>query len=449
MTHSARALRRWQWTHTGSSLVCTAFLLMLCVTGLPLIFHHELEPWLGKTAAPAVMAANAVQLSLDEVVVQARMHRPAEHVHLVFTEAGQADTVYVGMGASPAAPMQDDIGVYVDWHTGGILGAHRFGDGGLLETLLLLHVEMFAGLPGKLFLGAMALLFVVALVSGMVLYAPFLRGRAFGAVRRQRGPRPAWLDMHNALGATLLVWACVVGATGMLNTWADVLLKVWQTDELGAMVARYRDRAPPHTLHSLSASVAAAERSAPGYAFAFAAFPGTAFAGAHHYGVFLRGRTPLTSRLLHIALVDAATGVVDESRGMPWYMTALLLSQPLHFGDYGGMPLKIVWAVLDLFTLWILASGLYLWWRKRAATQDVDDDLRTRTTHSGERAARRRWWPAPLLLGLVSTAGLLTALLADGLADVASWAALGAVAVCGLSLWRPVHHHLSKSRTEE
>jgi uncharacterized iron-regulated membrane protein len=33
----------------------------------------------------------------------------------------------------------------------------------------------------------------------------------------------------------------------------------------------------------------------------------------------------------------------------------------LHFGDYGGMPLKIIWALLDLVTLMVLGSGLYLW----------------------------------------------------------------------------------------
>jgi uncharacterized iron-regulated membrane protein len=37
---------------------------------------------------------------------------------------------------------------------------------------------------------------------------------------------------------------------------------------------------------------------------------------------------------------------------------------PLHFGDYGGMPFKIIWAVLDVITIMVLGSGLYLWlWR--------------------------------------------------------------------------------------
>jgi uncharacterized iron-regulated membrane protein len=50
---------------------------------------------------------------------------------------------------------------------------------------------------------------------------------------------------------------------------------------------------------------------------------------------------------------------------MPWYVSALFLSQPLHFGDYGGMPLKIIWAILDIITIVILWTGLYLWLRRR------------------------------------------------------------------------------------
>ena len=50
---------------------------------------------------------------------------------------------------------------------------------------------------------------------------------------------------------------------------------------------------------------------------------------------------------------------------MPWYVKALKLSQPLHFGDYGGMPLKIIWALLDIATIVVLASGLYLWLSRR------------------------------------------------------------------------------------
>ena len=105
------------------------------------------------------------------------------------------------------------------------------------------------------------------------------------------------------------------------------------------------------------------------------AFPGNQFSSPHHYTVFMKGNTPVTSRLLKPALVDAETGQLTDAREMPWYVKTLLLSQPLHFGDYGGMPLKIIWTVLDLITIVVLVSGLYLWWGRRKTMDKRIDAL--------------------------------------------------------------------------
>jgi uncharacterized iron-regulated membrane protein len=84
--------------------------------------------------------------------------------------------------------------------------------------------------------------------------------------------------------------------------------------------------------------------------------------------VWTKGKEPLTSRLFSPVLVDARSGVLASAVTMPWYLRALELSRPLHFGDYGGMPLKIIWVLLDLVTIFVLGSGLYLWFaRSRAA----------------------------------------------------------------------------------
>jgi uncharacterized iron-regulated membrane protein len=59
-------------------------------------------------------------------------------------------------------------------------------------------------------------------------------------------------------------------------------------------------------------------------------------------------------------------------------MKALLLSQPLHFGDYGGVPMQWMWAVLDVVTIIVLGSGLYLWLGKRAPVRKTPAaDLRS------------------------------------------------------------------------
>jgi uncharacterized iron-regulated membrane protein len=85
----------------------------------------------------------------------------------------------------------------------------------------------------------------------------------------------------------------------------------------------------------------------------------------HHYLIWTKGGTPLRARLFTPVLIDARTGALTAAVQMPWYLRALEVSRPLHFGDYGGLPLKIIWALLDLVTIVVLASGLYLWLSRR------------------------------------------------------------------------------------
>src|SRR5262249_15951453 len=158
-----------------------------------------------------------------------------------------------------------------------------------------------------------------------------------------------------------IAWALVVGLTGVVNTWAELMLSQWKATELASMVAPYAGRPPPSHLASLDDVVARAQGAAPGMDVAFIAFPGPPFTSPPPFAGFMRGDTPLTSRLLKPVLLDGETAEVADSRALPLYLQALLISQPLHFGDYGGLPLKVIWAVLDVLTIVVIGSGLYLW----------------------------------------------------------------------------------------
>ena len=87
-------------------------------------------------------------------------------------------------------------------------------------------------------------------------------------------------------------------------------------------------------------------------------FPNSVFSSPRHYLVWAEGRTPVTLRLLTPTLVDVETGTLTMSGGLPWYLRALEFSRPLHFGDYGGLPLKIIWGLFDVVLIVVLVSGL-------------------------------------------------------------------------------------------
>jgi uncharacterized iron-regulated membrane protein len=358
-------LKTWTWLHKWSSLVCTVFMLLLCLTGLPLIFHHEIGHLLGTEVESKAMPAGTPHLSLDEILKIANARHPERVVQFASQGEDDKNIWFVTLTPTPD-PTEDFKSIAVDARTGEILERPPV-DEGFMWIMFKLHVDLFAGLPGTLFLGFMGLLLVIAIISGVVLYAPFMRKLEFGEVRRTRSTRVKWLDLHNLLGIVTLVWALVVGATGVINTWADLMVKYWQYSELSVLLEPYKGQ-PTVALAeraSVQKSMDAAMAHAPGMAVSFLAFPGTAFSSPHHTTFFLHGDEPLTARLLQPVMVDAKTGAVTAAPQLPWYLTALLISQPLHFGDYGGMPMQIIWALLDIATIVVLGSGLYLWLKRR------------------------------------------------------------------------------------
>ena len=368
---TARAIRGWSSVHKWTSLICTVFMLLLCLTGLPLIFHHEIGHALGTEVDAPEKSPDTPRISLDRVLEIARSRYPDRVVQFASQEEDSDEVWYVTMTPTPA-PTADFEQVPVDARTGAVLPRPPLHQG-FTWVMDKLHVDLFAGQPGKLFLGVMGSLLLASIVSGVVLYAPFMRKLAFGEVRQYRSRRIRWLDLHNLLGIVTLAWLLVVGATGVLNTWAELLQQRWQSTELAALLGPYRDQPviPDAERAPAQRALEAALRQVPGTHVTFIAFPGTTFSSPRHLTFYLRGNEPLTSRLPQPVLVDAGSAKVTAAARLPWYLIALQVSRPLHFGDYGGMPMKIVWAALDIISIIVLGSGLYLW-LARGATRPLE-----------------------------------------------------------------------------
>ena len=193
-----RTIRIWCVVHKWSSLVATLFLLMLCLTGLPLIFHDEIAAATDDRPPLATMPPDAPSLPLDTLLQRAMAGRAGD-VPIYMSFDGDRPVVNVTSGPTPDAAAAAMHFQSLDRRTGAVLPpAH----GGIVDVLLRIHTDLYLGLPAELLLGVIGLLFLVAIVSGIVLYAPFMAKLGFGTVRRGRGGRLRWLDLHNLLLAS-------------------------------------------------------------------------------------------------------------------------------------------------------------------------------------------------------------------------------------------------------
>ena len=151
------SFRAWYLVHKWSSLVPMAFLLLLCVTGLPLIFHDEIDALLGqdyeaKLAGPASAQSG---LPLDTMLAAALAQRPGE-VPLFMAFSNDSPLLTVTTGPRADAPETEMTLLFLDRATGKAIGPAP--SGGIMDVVLSLHTDLFLGLPGMLFLGSMGAL---------------------------------------------------------------------------------------------------------------------------------------------------------------------------------------------------------------------------------------------------------------------------------------------------
>ncbi|HDR9833734.1 TPA: PepSY domain-containing protein [Burkholderia multivorans] len=426
-------IRRWRRIHTWSGLVCAAFLLVLCVTGLPLIFGTEIE------GAPAHEGTSAGMSSkhgmLDEMIAVARARYPAYAPSDISLDADRSRVLIGLMPLGDAAGHASRVTVEFDAQTGALYERRTPGAAETLAhfvgTMRELHTTLYAGMAGRLVLGIAGLAFVLAMLSGIVLYAPFSRRHAAAALDGGRSRRAAWLDLHMLVGVPVFVWALTMGATGVLNAIAEPLFRTWMVAETGRLPKQPPARRGEQV--SVQRALAAVRVAEPGRRVETVFFPDPHFGSPDHYMVVTTGATRMSRMLFDIALVDARSGRFDGTLRMPTWLRAIQISRSLHFGNFGGMPLKIDWALLDGITFGLVVSGLVLWRERRRR----EFSRSTETTSPAQAPSIRRNvsepWPVPILLGCVTAAALSDALTGDETARTAAAFALAlpvAVIVC-------------------
>lgn len=357
-------VRKLHAVHRWTGVFLAANLLLLSVTGLLLVFRHEIDDWLGD--APAARS-DARPAPLEQIAAAARRLHP-EHVPMyIWWEDSRPGIVYVQSERAMPTGAPEARRMALDAATGEV-AAQRDPHETFTGTIVLLHAELLLGVPGQIYVGLVGLAFVVLLVTGFVLYGRFTKQLVFGVLRRGTA-RLGWIDLHKALGAATFLWNLVIATTGALLALGTFLVQLYQFTELASLKGVAAERPASTARLSLDEAMARVGRELPGLQLSSISLPGSEFAGERHYLVLLRGTRPVESRLLTLALVDAASGEVRTSK-LPWYLKAVLIAEPLHFGDYGGMPFKVAWAMFSLVTIVLTGSGGIVWIARRRKTRN-------------------------------------------------------------------------------
>jgi len=358
LTRRLLALHRW------AGLILSLNVLVFSLTGLILIFHDEIADAL----APAVEQRPVREpMLLRDAIAVAKEKLPGADAVFVSRDLEHPQRVFIGLGQG-SRKLEDTKAIKIDLTTGNV--DDQDFDDTFIGVVFHLHADLLAGPIGGLVVGAIGLALLLTLITGAVIYGPMMKRFVFGTLRRDKHRRNLFADLHKLVGVSTFGWLALVVATGILLSLGSILLQVYSQSELRTLAKVEASQQLVDGTPIVDEAVSAAEKSSGGRRWTIAILPGSDLSSPRHFSILMSGAGGIQKRLLRIALVDALNPTSASYHDFPWYLQALLISEPLHFGDYGGLPLKLLWSLFTLSLIALSATGVYTFFSGRRSSAD-------------------------------------------------------------------------------
>ncbi|EQB31373.1 PepSY-associated TM helix domain-containing protein [Sphingobium ummariense] len=387
--------------HSGLGIAFAAILYLVCLTGTVAVFLNEFQRW-ENPGLPRMesFSGDATQAAYRAAMAQAQAQAqaPVEHV---FVRMPQEDRPW------PMLRIDTEDGQRTTWAAdaeGRLLPVRQ----GWTEFLARLHINLHLPQSWGIFIvGLTGVALLSSLISGLLAHPRIFRDtfhlRLGGARRLQEA------DLHNRIGVWALPFHVTVSLTGALLGLSAIIigalgLAVFQGDTAKV----YALFTPPHPVEDVRP--AAPIDLGP----AFTEIASQAPDGRISYLAIEHPEEQGAAVMFEVEdgssrLVNADTYAFDRA-GMLYYEQKAADNNVgqqilgslglLHFGWFGGGPIKIAYALLGLGLTYLAAGGVNIWLARRRD--------KGRAAPGWERVWAATVWGQPLALCGAAFAALFT-----------------------------------------
>ena len=369
-------MRKIYVIHQWVSLICALFLLLLTLTGLPLLFRGEISAWntVNLPSRGEPMALSAIWAGLPQGTEAVTQAFPTKEI-LAITPDGEDGTLYFRVKERGGKELRAHMRmggeqIVYDVRTGTLFQRQErvYRSEAVQEfmhTMHILHVRLGMEEGGRDFLAVMCVLAAISIVSGVYLYLPMMKTLAFGT-RRRRSSRVFWSDWHKLTSIFAGTWAVLMCVSGVFIVLYSVGMRDYQRTA--------HARAAEHfVVQTQDAPQISAEEA---YARIAAEFPQkdvismrlpTADSAYYVFQIAEPTVRP-TDFALGTQVYLAAGGGEPLLVPVPAWLTMAPFFLNMHIHNHELTAEKIFWALLILMTAAMIVTGIVLWltrWRNR------------------------------------------------------------------------------------
>lgn len=408
-------VKRGLSAHAAIGLIGGALLYLVCLTGTVLVLYEEWQrfeqpdaPEMSEISPAAVQrAVESVMESEDEPTTHLYVHMPSEGLPRT-TITTDTQAVHVDADGVVALPENNA------WS----------------EFLYGLHYTLnLPTLVGITIVGLLGAMMIALALTGVIAHPKIFRD-AFRLRSRNTGG-VAMADWHNRLSVWTLPFTLAIALTGAIIGLASLAAYGIATASYdGDVEAVYAplfgdepeaDQAPAG-VPNVAAALSYMDQSHPDVEVTYAILHDPGTAGQHVQIVGEHGQRLIFGEYYGFTAEGTFTGTAGLADGALGQQAAASVYN-LHFGNYGGLIVKIAYIVFGLALTAVCATGTFIWLGKR----------RRRGIH--EPRMRAAWhavvWGAPGALALT----LLVRLTAGNGAPFTAIFWITSALILGLAVW--------------
>jgi uncharacterized iron-regulated membrane protein len=262
---------------------------------------------------------------------------------------------------------EGSVHVAADPSSGRVLGTISSG---WVEWTVGLHRNLLSGKQGRKVVGVAGIVLFILSATGLLMWIAGPRNwSAWTSVRRDGSRRRFHFELHRASGLWAYCFLAVISFTGIERAFPEWFRQAVKPSMRDAGARRARKGVKPKA--SLSKSMLPVNEY---LRIGRAAMPdGRAVELRLPQG----GKGTVDLRFYRVGdlspdgnhvYMDAASGTVlsiDRIADRPLRERFLAALAPIHYGEFGSLPIKTLWAMLGVTPALLFVTGLVAWWRPK------------------------------------------------------------------------------------
>jgi len=213
----------WLQVHLYLGLFVGAVLVVISLSGSLIVFAAQLDAWLNADMMHVDAPNSAAQFrSVEEIIASAKTAIPPDgkFANRISFPQQPGDVFEIAYNIPPSL---DNYQVFVNPYTAEVLGQRLWGTfdpccswhGPSMAVIYRFHDSFWLGANGSILTGTTALLMLISLISGMVLWwSSRSRLRSALTVKRRAGTERFNYDLHKVSGIYAALVLCILLFTG-------------------------------------------------------------------------------------------------------------------------------------------------------------------------------------------------------------------------------------------